>query len=258
MRNIAEFSKAFRAQEMLVGTFVKTPDPAVFEVLARSSLDFVVLDAEHAPFDRRDINVCVLAAREGNLPVIVRVPSGDAVWLQQALDVGASGVIVPHVRTPAEAQDIVRLSHFGPGGRGYAGSTRAADYTRRNIPTHLEISAKSVIVVAQIEDNEAINHSFDIAAVNGIDGVFIGPVDLSISMGKTSPGDDNVRRAMEQVAADVRRAKKAVGTFVNNSSDIDNYRSLGLSFVLVRSDQSFMLGGADAACSEIRASQNVL
>ena len=66
-----------------------------------------------------------------------------------------------------------------------------------------------------------------------------------------------MRRAMEQIAADVRRAKKAVGTFVNNSSDIDNYRSLGLSFVLVRSEQSFMLSGADAACSEIRAAQNV-
>ena len=110
-------------------------------------------------------------------------------------------------------------------------------------------------MIAQIEDNEAINHSFDIAAVNGMDGVFIGPVDLSISMGKTSPGDDDVRRAMEQVAADVRRAKKSVGTFVNNSSDIDNYRSLGLGFALVRSEQSFMLGGADAACSEIRAAQ---
>lgn len=253
MRTIADFASSFRTGGLLVGTFVKTPNPAVVEVLAKSSLDFVILDAEHAPFDRRDIDHCVLAAREGGIPVLVRVPSRDPVWIQQALDVGANGVVVPHVRNSKEAVAVARAAHFGDGGRGFAGSTRAADYTKRDIPTHLRLSSQSTIVIVQIEDDEAVPHAREIAAVDGIDGVFIGPVDLSISMGKESPGDDAVRGAMERVAADVRGVGKSAGIFVGSATDFNGYESMNLRFVLVRSDQSFMLSGAETACAELRA-----
>lgn len=251
MRTIAEFASRFRARESLVGTFVKTPDPSVVEVLSRSSLDFVVLDAEHAPFSRRELDLCLLAAREGNLPALVRVPSSDAIWTQQALDQGAVGVVVPHVRSASEAREVARKARFGEGGRGFAGSTRAADYTRRDIATHLEKSSQSVVVIAQIEDAEAVKSAFEIAAVSGVDGVFIGPVDLAISLGKTTVGDAVTQDAISHIATSVRRAEKSVGIFVSGVSDAEKYQRLGLSFVLVRSDQSFMLAAADQAHSDI-------
>ncbi|NBP17043.1 MAG: aldolase [Actinobacteria bacterium] len=252
MRTIANFATRFRSGDFIIGTFVKTPDPAIVEVLARSAIDFVVLDAEHAPFSRRDLDLCLLAAREGNLPALVRVTHSDPVSIQQALDQGAAGVVVPHVRTPQEAQHVARISHFGSGGRGFAGSTRAADYTRRDIRAHLDATASSVVVVAQIEDAEAVEHSESIAGTAGIDGVFIGPVDLCISLGKTDVSDVTVQAAISAVARGVKIARKSVGIFVGKSSDVESYRNFELNFVLVRSDQSFVLNGADAACIEIR------
>jgi 2-keto-3-deoxy-L-rhamnonate aldolase RhmA len=252
MRTIAEFAARFRSGEFMVGTFVKTPDPAIIEVLAHSTVDFVVLDAEHAPFSRRDIDLCLLAAREGDLPALVRVPNSEPPGIQQALDQGAAGVVVPHVRTMQEAQDVARISHFGPGGRGFAGSTRAADYTRRDLRSHLDATAASVIVVAQIEDAEAVEHAQGIAGTAGIDGVFIGPVDLCISLGKTDVSDASVHAAIGSIAHGTKVSNKAVGIFVGKSSDMERYRKFELNFVLVRSDQSFVLNGADAACIEIR------
>jgi 2-keto-3-deoxy-L-rhamnonate aldolase RhmA len=254
MRTIADFAIRFRTGDFMVGTFVKTPDPAVVEVLARSAIDFVVLDAEHAPFSRRDIDLCLLAAKEGNLPALVRVPNSEPLGIQQALDQGAAGIVVPHVRTAQEALHVARISHFGPGGRGFAGSTRAADYTRRDVQTHLQLTASSVIVLAQIEDAEAVEHAQAVAGTDGIDGVFIGPVDLCISLGKTDPSDATVQAAIGAVARGVVSAGKSVGIFVGKSAEMDRYRDLLLNFVLVRSDQSFVLNGADAACTEIRNS----
>lgn len=253
MRTFADFPGVFRSRSFVVGTFVKGTDPATVEVLGRSSLDFIVIDAEHAPFGRRELDLCLLAARESQMPALVRVPSSDAVWIQQALDAGASGVVVPHVRTADEAADIVRSAHFGAGGRGFAGSTRAAEYTTRDIPTHLASSAKSVLVVAQIEDEDAVDHAAGIAAVSGIDGVFIGPVDLTISMGKSATNDPLVRDAISRVADGVRESGKPLGTFVSNPGDLAAYGAHGLTFVLARSDQSFVLVGANSIAAEIRA-----
>ena len=95
--------------------------------------------------------------------MLVRVPSSDAVWIQQALDVAAQGVVVPHIRTPEEAAAVVRSAHFGNQGRGYAGSTRAAGYTKRSMAMHMESSAQSTVIIAQIEDAEALPHAQAIA-----------------------------------------------------------------------------------------------
>jgi len=253
MRTFADFPRILRSREFVVGTFVKSTDPATIEVLARSSIDFVVIDAEHAPFGRRELDLCVLAAREGQLPALVRVPSGESVWIQQALDIGASGVVVPHVRNAAEAAAVARIAHFGPGGRGFAGSTRAAEYTTRNIETHLSQSADSVLVVAQIEDADAVEQAETIAGVVGIDAIFIGPVDLTISLGKTATSDPLVVAAIGRITEGVRRAGKPLGTFVASTRDLAAYDARGLTFVLAKSDQSFVLGGANAVAAELRA-----
>lgn len=256
MRTFADFPRILRSREFVIGTFVKGIDPATIEVLAQSAIDFVVIDAEHAPFGRRELDLCVLAARAGQLPALVRVPSGESVSIQQALDIGASGVVVPHVRNAAEAAAIVRSAHFGPGGRGFAGSTRAAGYTVRDIETHLSQSTDSVLVVAQIEDGDAVEHGEAIAGVVGIDAIFIGPVDLTISLGKTATSDPLVAGAIARIAAGVRKAGKPLGTFVASTNDLAAYTAFGLTFVLAKSDQSFVLGGANAMAAEIRSARD--
>jgi 2-keto-3-deoxy-L-rhamnonate aldolase RhmA len=202
--NGMNFRERLRAGELLAATWVKTPHIHVVEVLALSSLDLLVLDAEHAPFGRPELDACILAARAGGKPVLVRPASSSHEYLLQALDGGADGVIVPHVRSAAEARELVRASHYGPGGRGFAGSTRAARYATWGMVNHHK-AAKSVSVVAQIEDAEALDEIEEIAAVEGIDALFIGRADLTISLAAPIPMR---RMSLQQLSGFARLARR--------------------------------------------------
>jgi 2-keto-3-deoxy-L-rhamnonate aldolase RhmA len=237
------FKERLRSGELVVGTWVKTPHPSVVEVLALTDLDCLVLDAEHAPFGRQDIDLGVLAAKAPAKPVLVRPAAGRAEYVLQALDCGASGVIIPHVRTAAEAELAVRMSHYGPGGRGYAGSSRAANYTRVPMADHLARSAAETVLILQIEDVEAVEAIDDIAAVEGFDALFIGRIDLSVAMGR-SPDDPEVVAAIERVCDSAQRHRRTVGMFLSRVEDVSQWRDKGVSLFLLGSDHGFLLAGA--------------
>ena len=240
------------AGEPLVGTWIKTPHPHVTEVLALSALDLLVLDAEHAPFDRAALDLCILAARAGNKPVLVRPASGNHDQILNALDCGADGVIVPHIRSANEARELVRACHYVRGGRGFAGSTRAAGYTTVRMTEH-RIAAKQVAVIAQIEDVEAVEAIEEIAAVEGIDALFIGRADLTISYAAVTPDDPIVVAAVERICAAGKAAGRTVGMFVGRVEDVPGWRVKGASLFVLQSDQEFLLKGAAALLNEIGA-----
>jgi staphyloferrin B biosynthesis citrate synthase len=230
----------------VLGTFIKTPHPHVVEVLATAGLDCVVLDAEHAPFDRRDIDLCILAGRANGLQVLVRVPSNDEAHILNALDCGADGVVVPHVRNMKEAHALVRVCHYGPEGRGFSGSSRAASYGGKSVADHLSDSAASIIVIAQIEDAEALDEIDAISSVNGIDALFVGIYDLTISLSCQSPDDPKVVAAVDYIVQASVKADRSVGMFLPNSAKMSDWRSKGITFFLVGSDQGFVRAGAQA------------
>ncbi len=234
----------------LCGTWVKTPHPHVVEVLALSPLDLLVLDAEHAPFDRAQIDACIFAARAGGKPVLVRPASSSDEHILSVLDCGAAGVIVPHVRSAKEARAIVRACHYVAGGRGYAGSSRAAAYTTLGMAAHREL-AREVIVIAQIEDHEAVDAIEEIAAVEGIDALFIGRADLTISLDAATPDDDRVVAAVERICAAGKAAGRTVGMFLSRTADIAEWRDKGASLFVLRSDHEFLLAGAAALAREV-------
>lgn len=244
------FRERLRAGEVLAGTWIKTPHPHVVEVLALSPLDCLVLDAEHAPFDRRDLDACILAARAGGKPVLVRPASAAPEQLLNALDLGSDGVIVPHVRSAAEAREIVRSCHYGPSGRGFAGSTRAADYTTLGMAKHCA-AAKGVTVIAQIEDAEAIDDIDAIAATPGLDALFIGRADLTISLEAESPDAPVVVAAVERICAAGQKAGRAVGMFLGRAADVPLWRARGTSLFILQSDHDFLLQGAAALARDI-------
>ncbi|MFM8820083.1 MAG: HpcH/HpaI aldolase family protein [Phenylobacterium sp.] len=234
----------------VLGTFVKTPHPHIVEVLATSGLDCVCLDAEHAPFDRGDLDRCILAARATSFPVLVRTPTGAPQDILNALDCGADGVVVPHVRSAADARAVAACAHYGARGslpsRGYAGSSRAAGYGGSSIPQHLSSSAEKTVVVAQIEDLEALDCIEEIAAVDGIDVLFIGRIDLTVALGCTSPDDPRVIAAVEQVLAAATRAGRPAGMFTPRAEDVPDWRRKGAAFFLLGSDHVFIRSGAMA------------
>jgi len=240
------FKQKLASGAPLLGTFLKTPHPHVVEVLASGGLDCICIDAEHAPFDRRDIDLCVMAARAGGLPAIVRPASAAPHELLNALDCGADGIVVPHIRSAAEATQLARQAHYGAGGRGFAGSTRAAGYGLTPIADHLGNSALRTAVIAQIEDAEALDEIDAIAAVGGIDALFVGRIDLTISLGCSSPDDSRVVAAVDLIVAACGRAGRASGMFVSRAEDVAHWRNKGASLFLLASDHNLLRSGARA------------
>ncbi|RWH67383.1 MAG: 4-hydroxy-2-oxovalerate aldolase [Mesorhizobium sp.] len=228
----------------LVGTWIKTPSRIVTEVLAGSTLDVLCLDAEHAPFDRGDLDGSIFAGSALGMPVLVRPVAASAETLLNCLDLGATGIVAPHIRSAEDADRLVQSSLFGPGGRGYAGSTRAAGFTRRSMAEHRQRSAEDTVIIAQIEDREAVDCLSDIIRIERLDCLFIGRVDLTISMGAASPKDPQVVEAVEEICRRAAEGGMRTGMFVSDLAELPGWLEMGSSLFLLSSDQTFLQEGA--------------
>jgi 2-keto-3-deoxy-L-rhamnonate aldolase RhmA len=248
----ATFRHRLRARELLVGTWVKTPAPVVCEVLAGSGLDVLTLDAEHAPFGRAELDACLAICRASGVPALVRVPSADPAQILNALDGGACGVVVPHVDSVAAAQAAVRACHYGPGGRGFSGATRAAGFGGRPLAAQMAIARAETCVILQIEDAAALAVIDGIVAVEGIDALFIGRVDLTVSMGCTRTDEPAVVDAVAAICAAGRRAGVPVGMFVADPAEARQWIPRGASLFILGSDQGFLSAGARALVQALR------
>ncbi len=238
--------------DMLSGTFLKTPALQLVEILGISGMDFVALDAEHSPFDRGSVDACLGIARALNFPALVRIAEGTPAAILTALDSGATGVIVPHVNSIDKAQDIAKAARFGHGGRGFAGSTRWAGYATRKMPDILAQSKTETVVLAQIEEPEALDVIDEIAAVEGIDGLFVGPADLAVCYGLTDPAAPEVRHAIKRVGEAAKKHGKCLVTFAPSTSWVPDLKALGVSMFFIGSEHAFLLAGAKAVADDIR------
>ena len=240
---IRNFRTRLTGRAPLIGTFVKTPAPVICEILAQVPLDVVCLDAEHAPFGRLELDACLAALRAADQPSLVRIATGTAAEILNALDCGATGVLVPHVTSAGQAAAIARAARFGAGGRGYSGSTRAAGFGSTGMRDHLDDGNAHTAVIVQIEDLAALDSVAAIAAVDGVDGLFIGRFDLAVAMGK-DPLSDEVAAAVAAICAAGLKAGVAVGLYMAASGEIPRWRAAGASLFLLESDQGFILSGA--------------
>jgi 2-keto-3-deoxy-L-rhamnonate aldolase RhmA len=246
------FRQRLLNHELLIGTWVKTPSPIVCEILGKSELDALCLDAEHAPFGRAELDACIAATRATNMTPLVRVPSADPHDILNALDCGATGIVVPHVRTVADAEAICQRSLYGPDGRGFAGSSRAAGFAGKAIVDQLKESTEQTTIIAQIEDVDALNAIDEIAAVERLDCLFIGRIDLTVAFGKTDPNDPAVVDAVASICAAGKKADTAVGMFVADVAEAKQWRDHGASLFLLQSDQAFLLAGAANLAAALR------
>ncbi len=244
--------KRLAAGDFLSSTFVKTPDVAVIEVLAQSGLDFVILDAEHAPFGRRELDACLAVGRALDFPILVRVGAARPDLILQALDAGAVGVVVPHVASVMDAEAVAKAAHFGRGGRGYAGSTRWAGFATRAMTDVLAQDAET-IVIAQIEEPEGVDAAFDIAAVPGIDALFAGPADLSVGYGQSAMGTPELDAALVRIGVAARAAGVAYVSWVPGAEAAAAWTKFGMTVFVVASEHAWMRAGAAAAAKGIEA-----
>ncbi len=206
--------------DRLLGTIISLPAPELAEISSEAGFDWLFLDMEHGPIEPASLVPLIQAVRRGCAPV-ARVPENEEMWIKKALDAGASGVIIPRVNSAGEAAKAVHWSKFPPeGGRG-VGFSRANLYGAR-FQEHVETANRETAVIVQVEHMEAVRVIEDILAVPGVDAAFIGPYDLSASLGK--PGriqDEDVREAIGRVREACARTRTPLGIF---SGDIPGAR----------------------------------
>lgn len=251
MMTNAEFKARLEARDPMLGAFIKTPHPIVIEIMARAGFDFLVVDAEHAPFDRGSVDAMTMAGRAEGCPIVVRVPVATADWILNVLDGGAAGVMVPHVETAAQAKKLARSVSYGPGGRGFAGTSRAADYAGRSLKEHLATARDEVALICQIEDPDGVINFAEIANVEGVDALFVGRADLAVSHGLS----DFFAPEVAQMTRDILSAKgAATGLYCAPSEALTAHQEAGGSFFVVGSEHTLMQQGGAALVEHFRRS----
>ena len=250
MNAASSFRQRMLAGDKLVGTFLKTPTSHATEILGELGYDFVVIDQEHSPFDRTTTDIALMAARAANTPALVRVPGPEAIL--SVLDCGATGVLVPHVKSAAYAREVAAMFRYRGGSRGYATSTRAGGYTAVPMWKHIAESDANMTFVAQIEDPVALDEIDAIAAVEGVDSLFIGRGDLTAAFGDETKDPPDVRRAVERIAEAGRKANKPVSVYVGNATEAAWLSGLGASVFVLSSDQGFLRQAAASGLRDVR------
>lgn len=249
----ADFRRRLRAREHLLGTFIKTPTSHATEILGGLGFDFVIIDQEHAPFDRVDIDRLVLAARASNIAGIVRVDSADAANILSVLDCGATGIFVPHIDSAEKARAIASACRYRGGSRGFANTTRAGGFGSVSFADHMARQDAEVTCIAMIEDLAALDEIESIVTVPGIDALFIGRGDLTAAIGAPSMTSVETRRIVEPIMAAARKADMPVIMLCPDRADAIDMARLGASAFVVASDHGFLRQAASKALKDFAA-----
>ncbi len=235
-----------------VGTWIMSASPLVAEATGHAGFDWAVLDMEHSPADIMEVVQMLQALSCTKMVPIVRVAWNDAVLVKRVLDAGATTVMFPFVQNAEEAARAVAATRYPPQGvRGMAGMSRASRFG--TVPNYLGTANRSMGVIVQLESAQAIGQLEAIAEVDGVDGLFIGPADLSASMGHV--GQTTHPAVMDLMSQAVLRCKTIgmpVGTIGGDPESVAQYRAAGFDFVAVGSDLGLFMQGARSAIAALR------
>ncbi len=230
-----------------IGTWFSSTSPIVAEALGHAGFDWGVVDMEHSPLDMMPMVHMLQALGNTRMCPVVRVPWNDAVTVKRVLDAGATTLLFPFVQNADEAARAVAATRYPPAGhRGISGMTRASKFG--TVSNYLGSAGNGMGVIVQLETTQALLQLESIAAVEGVDALFIGPADLSASMGHL--GDFTNPEVMLTIADAVHRCKvagKPVGTVGGTPDVVAQYRAIGFDYLAVASDMALLMSGARAA-----------
>lgn len=249
---MTDFRTRCLAGSNLVGTFLSIPHPVAVEVTAAARPDFVCIDWEHAQIARDAIENLVRAADVHDVPAMVRAPGHAPEAIAAALDAGARGILVPRVSTAAQAALAVKAARYPPAGERGVGPGRAAGYGYR-IPEYLGRANAEVVVAVQVETAEGLANVEAIAATAGVDVVFVGPGDLSVSLDAMGPaGAERLGHAIETILSAVLVQGKIAGIFCAAPVDTGRWAAKGARFFVLASDAMFLGAAAAAGVAQAR------
>jgi 2-keto-3-deoxy-L-rhamnonate aldolase RhmA len=235
-----------------LGTLVTLASPEAADALAVAGLDWLFVDMEHSPVLDPTAVLHIVQAIAGKVDVLVRVPTNDEAWIKKVLDTGADGVIVPHVNSADEALRAVNAAKYPPLGRRSVGITPAHGYGA-NFVGYNDRANESTALVVQIEDIIAVEHLDEIIATPGVDAAFIGPYDLSGSMGRLGRVDDpDVRRVIERVVNGCAKAGMPLGFFSTTTDGAREALERGIHFLAVGTDIGLLMGAAEDIVASLK------
>jgi 4-hydroxy-2-oxoheptanedioate aldolase len=247
------FKRALKAGKPQIGLWSTLSSSYTVEVVAGAGFDWLLLDSEHSPVDIENLLTQLQAAAPYASHPIVRIPWNDMVNMKRVLDIGAQSLLIPYVQTAEEARSAVASTRYPPAGvRGVAGTTRATRFGR--VKEYAKRAHEEICVLVQVETQSALGNIEAICAVDGVDGVFIGPADLHASMGHAGEtANAKVKPLIDDAIRRIRKAGKAPGILTPNEADARHWLECGALFVAVGSDAGILARGADALAAKFKS-----
>ena len=247
------FKRAILSGQTQIGLWSHLCSAISTEILAGSGFDWLLLDMEHSPNELPELVAQLHAMKGGTATAIVRPPWNDMVTFKRLLDIGVQSLLVPYVQTAEEARQAVSFTRYPPHGvRGFAGAPRASDYGR--IKDYAHRCAQEICVLVQVETVEGLNNLEAIAQVDGIDGVFIGPGDLSAALGHLgNPKHPDVLAKIDEAIARIRACGKPAGILTGDETLAKHYVDQGCLFVAVGADQNLLRDSSQVLAQRFKA-----
>ncbi|NMY95799.1 4-hydroxy-2-oxoheptanedioate aldolase [Pseudomonas proteolytica] len=241
---INRFKQRLNSGDAQIGLWLGLADAYCAELAANAGFDWLLIDGEHAPNDLRGMLGQLQAVAPYASEAVIRPVIGDTALIKQVLDIGAQTLLVPMVESAAQARELVRAMRYPPQGIRGVGSALARASRWNSIDGYLDQADAQMCLLVQIESLQGLANLDAIAAVEGVDGVFIGPADLSASMGhRGNPGHPDVQAAIEDAIARIRQAGKAAGILSADEKLARRYIELGAGFVAVGVDTTVLMRG---------------
>ncbi len=237
----------------LIGMWVASASPTIAEICAGSGLDWLLIDSEHAPNNLLSILPQLQAVAPYPVTPVVRPPTGDPVQIKQLLDAGAEVLLVPMVESAEQARQLVAATRYPPAGIRGVGAALARASRWNRIEDYLSKADDDVSLLVQVESRAGLDALEDICAVDGVDGVFIGPADLAASLGRLGrPDHPEVVAAVESAIATIVKSGKAAGVNAFAEALARSYLDLGVQFILVGADVALMVRGSEELAKRYR------
>lgn len=249
-----QLKRKLKQGEFALGLFVNCAYPAFIEICGHAGFDFAIIDMEHGPLHTLGAEDLCRAADCVGLAPVIRIRKNDGPQIQRALDIGSAGVQVPQIETKADAEAVVRGAKYSPiGSRGLSFNTRAGNYTAAGTNITDQLNEESLVVV-HVEGTRGVENLQEIVSVPHIDVIFLGPYDLSQSLG--IPGqvrDPRVIELMKSAVQTIRNAGKAAGTFADNPETAKQWRDAGVQYVALGVDVAIFLQACQALVKAVRS-----
>ena len=247
------FKRALKAGRAQIGLWSSLSSNYTVEVIAGAGFDWILLDTEHSPNDLESVLSQLQAAAPYPTHPVVRVAWNDMVLIKRMLDIGAQSLLVPYVSTPEEAAAAVSYVRYPPAGvRGVAGTTRASRFGR--VKDYAKRAHEEICLLVQVETQRALDNLEAICAVDGIDGVFIGPADLHASLGY--PGEianAKVKPLIDEAVRRIRKCGRAPGILTPSEADARHWLDCGALFVAVGADVGILARGAESLAAKFKS-----